>query len=592
MNALQQFLVELRRRRVFRVIGMYIVGSWVLLQVAALLLESLDVPARALIWVWLTVVVGFPLALVFAWRYDLTAKGIVRTPAASGDHEQDLSLRAADYLILAALAVVAVMAGTRTAIEVSEVKSTAARQFEAAVTGKNSIAVLPFQNLSADPDEEYLVSGMFEALIADLARISGLRVISRTSTEQFRNSDVAAAEIGATLGVAHLIEGSVLRVDDRVRVNVQLIEAANDENVWGDSYERSLINVLQLQSDIARTVANQIRVQLTPYEDSSLAERREVDPEAYELYLRGRFHWYRFTDKDLELALEYFQMAIDKDPGYALAYVGFADALATPAHIGKMPTRQVFPAAKQFVERALELDPDLAEAHDLKARIDFAFDWDWDAAERGFRRAISLKPGYPDVHVVYSQFLAITNRWDEALEEAQFALELDPLSPWFQMEVAQRLTVMHRLDEAEEKMRTLVANHPDLHLPQEAFWVVLHEQGRHAEALQVAAQYFRLLGESGVAEVLDDAEPGADYQEQMRLAATIMETDSALPFVSNVDLARIWIHAGDHDRALDYLEKALAERESHLVYTIADPQFRSLRNADRYKDILRRMNYR
>ncbi len=592
MNALQQFLIELRRRRVFRVIGMYIVGSWVLLQVVALMFESLDIPARALLWVWVTVAAGFPLALVFAWRYDLTAQGIVRTPAASDDQATDLSLRAADYVVLAALAVVAVMVGTRTAIEVGEVTSTSTAQMNAAEIGRNTVAVLPFQNLSADADEQYLVSGMFEALIADLARISGLRVISRTSTEQFRDSNATSPEIGAALGVAHLIEGSVLRVDDRVRINVQLIDAARDENVWGESYERSLKNVLQLQSDIARMIARQIRIKLTPFEDSSLAERREVDPEAYELYLKGRFHWYRFSDEDLELALEYFQLAIDKDPGYALAYVGFADALATPAHIGKMPTTQVFPAADQMVERALELDPDLAEAHDLKARIDFAFDWDWDAAERGFRRAISLKPGYPDVHAVYSQFLGVTNRRDEALEEAQLALELDPLNSWFRMEVAKRLVEMNQPDAAEAQIRPVIADHPELHLLHETLWIILCEQGRYAEALIAAAQYFRQIGENRVAEVLENAEPDTDYQAQMRIAASIIETDSESPFVSNVDLARIWLHAGDLDRALDYLENAAAERESYLVYTIANTQFRDAWNTDRYKAILRQMNYR
>lgn len=592
MNALQRFLVELRRRHVFRVIGMYIVGSWVLLQVAALLLESLDIPARALIWVWITVVVGFPLALVFAWRYDLTVKGIVRTPTAIGDHEQDLALRAVDYVILAALAIVAIMVGTRTAIEVGEVKGSAATQIENTAIRKNSVAVLPLQNLSNDSEEEYLVSGMYEALIADLARISGLKVISRTSSDQFRDSDATATEIGAALGVAHLIEGSVLRVDDRVRINVQLIEAASDEHIWGDSYERHLTNVLQLQGDIARTVANQIKVQLTPYEDNSLAQRSEVDPEAYELYLKGRFHWYRMTERDLELSLKYFQMAIDADPDYALAYVGFADAMATPAHIGLMPTTQVFPAAKRFVERALELDPDLAEAHDLKARIHFAYDWEWDAAARGFRRAISLKPGYPDVHAVYSQFLAITNRWDESLEEVLIALELDPLSPWFQMGVARRLATMGRLDEAEERIRSLIAVNPEFHMAHETLWIILHEQGRDAEALAAAARFFRLLGESRVADILSEARSGAEYQGQMREAASLIETDSERAFVSNVDLARNWVHAGDYDRALDYLEQALAERESHLVYTISSPQYRPVRNTDRYREILRQMNYR
>lgn len=320
---------------------------------------------------------------------------------------------------------------------------------------------------------------MHEALIADLARIRDLRVISRTSTVQYRDSDKSMPTIGSELGAESLIEGPVLREGDRVRITVQLIDAADDEHIWAESYERTLTDVLRLQSDVARAIAAQVKVRLAPDEDERLASAKAIDPKAYELYMKGRFHWYKFTEADLNLALQYFQSAIEEDPDYALAYVGFADALATPAHIGMMPTHLVYPAAKQSLQRALALDPDPAEVHDLLARISFAYDWDWDAAERGFRRAIAINPGYPDAHIVYSQFLGVTNRWDESMDAVRAGLDLDPLNP-----------------------------------------------------------------------------------------------------------------SGNHDAALDRLEQAHASRESHLVYTIAEPLFESIWQSDRYQAILKKMNYR
>lgn len=520
----------------------------------------------------------------------MTSHGIARTGPADDENPGNLALRRADYLILTALAIVALTVGVRLAVSISETKPDTA--FEAGATSlrPNSIAVLPLDNLTGDPEQEYFVAGMHEALIAGLARISGLKVISRTSTMQYQDSKQTAPQIAAALGVANLIEGSVMRDGDRVRVTVQLIDAATDEHIWAEDYEQDLTNVLRLQSNMARAIAGHIKVQLTPYEDESLTAGKNVDPEAYDLYLKGRFHWYNFTEEDLKLALDYFQLAIDKDPDYALAYVGFADALATPAHVGMMPTTQVFPAAKKLVQRALELDPQLAEAHDLRARFHFAYDWDWDAAERGFRRSISLKPGYPDVHIVYSQLLGIINRWDESLEEARTGLELDPLNPWYKYELALRLVWFDRYDDALEKINELVASQPDFFPVYGLLWWILHEHDRDEEAIAAAGKYFQLLGEIRLVSMLSSADADTGYNDLMRQVAQGLDTDAVRPYVSNVDKARVWMHAGDIDRALDFLEKAVAMRESHLVYTIPDPLFRPLSHDSRYQNILRRLN--
>lgn len=588
MGRLQKVVFELRRREVFRTAGVYVVGSWVILQVAALAFQSLEIPDSALIWVWIAIFVGFPLALVFAWRYDLTARGVVRTPEVEGDASADLSLRSIDYWILASLAAVAIFAVGKTFLEVSEIESTPAESAKRDILSPNSVAVLPLENLSGDVEQEYFVIGMQDALIAALTRISGLKVISRASTMQFRSSPKAASEIGAELGAGKLIEGSVLRAEDQVRITVNLIDAVEDEQIWSDSYQRSLRNILQLQGEVARDIAKKVSVQLTRDENRSLANSSEVDARAYELYLKGRFHWYRFEEGDLELALSYFEQAIEQDPDYALAYVGFADALATPAHIGMMPTQHVFPAAKGYVKRALELDPDLAEAHDFLARIHFSYDWNWDAADREFRNSIKLNSGYPDVHVVFSQFLAMTGRWEESLREARVGVSLDPLNPWFRMELAQRLGWLGRYEEALDELGTVIDSQPDFYLAYDVLWMLEHQKNRYEEARYAASRYFELIGESAVASIL--REPGADYADAMKRAADALETSLARPYVSNVEHARMRIHADEPGRAIEYLEKAHSQRETILVYATVDPQFRPVWDDDRFQALRRKMN--
>ena len=253
-----------------------------------------------------------------------------------------------------------------------------------------------------------------------------------------------------------------------------------------------------------------------------------------------------------------------------------------------MPSRQVFPAAKGYVKRALALDPDLAEAHDFLARILFTYDWDWDAADREFRHSIRLNSGYPDVHVVFSQFLGITDRWEESLREARTGVSLDPLNPWFRMELAERLVWLGRHEEAFEEISAVIEDQPDFYLAYNVLWILEHQQGRKEAALRAASRYFELMGESAIASVL--REPAADYADVMRRAADMLETDSARPYVSNVEFARMHMHADDPDRAIEYLEESRLQRETALVYTSVDPQFRPVWDDERYQALRREMN--
>ena len=584
------FLQELRRRKVFRLAALYIVGAWVVLQVADLAFESWDIASLALRYVWLGAILGFPVALIFGWRYDITTKGIARTPSADAGTQIDLSLRRSDYVILALLMVVAIGVIYQLTVQISDSRSPQLAKLTQQPIEPNSIVVLPLANLSEDDTEQFFVDGMHDALISMLSRVSALKVISRTSARRFMESEKSLIDIGRELGAVNIIEGSVIRQGGSIRINIQLIDAVSDQLIWANIYDRQIEDVLRLQSELARTIAGEVQVLLTPEESDYLASVNQVVPGAYENYLKGRFHWYRFGENDLNLALEYFQASIDMDPTYALAYVGLADATATRAHIGLMPAIGVFPQAIDLIERALELDPLLAEAHDLSARIKFVWNFDWLGADREFRESIRLKPSHPDARIVYSQFLGIQGRWEESMAQVHAGLKLDPLNGWFRIELGSRQSWMGNNDEARDEFLLIVSEQPNWFVPYRYLWEVYSYQGEFGLALEAAVNYYQLLGETAFAEIVSGFDGRTEYQAAMHALASAMIAVSSESYVSEIELARIFAFAGDTGQTLDWLERAHTNRDPQLVYSVADPLFAYVWDEPRFAELRRKMN--
>jgi TolB-like protein len=455
-----------------------------------------------------------------------------------------------------------------------------------------SVAVLPLRNLSGDPDQEYFVDGMTEALITDLSKIGALNVIARSSAMQYKGSGTPLSEIAAALGVDAIVEGSVIREGDTVGITAQLIEVATERVMWGEQYQRDLTSVFALQGELAKAIATEIRVALSPEEEALLSDTTEVDPAAYEAYLKGRFHWYRFTQEDMAAARRYFELALEKDPDYALAYVGLADSISTPPHVGWEAPSGQFEEATVLIERALELDTDLAEAHDLRARFAFVWEWDWVGAGSGFRRAIELNPNLPDAHVVYSQYLGILGRHDEALEEAARGAALDPLNFFFRQQHYERLSWMGRNDEAIAGFRELIGSGGDLWFIRLSLWDVLFSTGQLEMAYEEARRCYELRGQTEVLDSLERGYESGGYSGAMSAAAESLEGISADTWVGAVDIAKLHAHAGQKDRALDWLEKSADVPETGLVYVMADPVFKGVRGDPRFEAIRARMNLR
>ena len=452
----------------------------------------------------------------------------------------------------------------------------------------NSIAVLPLRNLSGDPQQEYFSDGITEALINDLAKIRALKVISRTSAMRYKATDKPLREIARELNVEAVLEGSALRVGDRVRITAQLIDARTEQNLWAESYERDLRDVLTLQGEVARAIAGQIRVAVTPEETKRLARARSVNPEAYEAYLKGRVHSYITTPEDSDTAMRYFRLALEKDPNYALAHAGISYVWGVRAHVGFVAAGDGWPKAKAAATKALELDDTLAEAHDSLALVAYLYEWDWPGAEREIRRAIEINPNYAHVRAIYAEFLGVLRRWDEMTVQAQRYLELDPHNSFFQALYGMQLLLQRRFDEGIAQLQKVLRTEPNSFVAHANLWQAFHRKGMYDQALAEAKKTLVPLGQSEGAEALERGYALGGYRAAMRLAAEKLATRPFPPAM----VANFYTFAGENDLALKWLEKGYQERDSGMVYLNADPTWDDLRSEPRFQDLLRRMKFR
>jgi len=454
-----------------------------------------------------------------------------------------------------------------------------------------SLAVLPLENLSRDPEQEYFTDGMTRALIADLAKIRSLRVKSRTSVMQYKGSKRPLREIAQELTVDAVVEGSVLRAGDKVRITVQLIAAATDQLLWADSYERDLRNILSLQSEVARAIAREIQIKLTPQEQAQFAGAPAVNPQAYESYLKGRHYWNQRTEEGLKKGIAYFQQAIAADARYAPAHAGVSDSYLLLGWSGALPPSQAMPEAKNAARRAIELDDKLAEAHNALAGAMQLYDWDWTGAEREFRRALDLNPGYADAYHRYAMtHLAPRGRLEEAMTAMQRAQDLDPLSLVIRTNVGRPLYYLRRYDEAIQHWRNTQELDPNFFRVYWEFGRAYEQKGQCAEAIS-ALEHARLLSQ-GSPFVLGSL--GHSYgvcgktEEANKMAAQLLEL-AKQRYVSPFDLALIYLGLNDRARALDWMEKAHQERSVWMVYLKVDPRLDRLRSEPRFQALLQKV---
>jgi TolB-like protein/DNA-binding winged helix-turn-helix (wHTH) protein/Flp pilus assembly protein TadD len=450
-----------------------------------------------------------------------------------------------------------------------------------------SLAVLPFENLTGDDGQNYFVDGMTDALITNLAQVRALRVISRTSVMQYKRANKSLPGIAEELGVDAVVEGTVARSGDRVRVTAQLIHGPTDRHLWARSYERELRDVLALQGELAGAIAQAIQVKLQPEEQRRLTRTTAVQPDAYEAYLKGRFYWSQWSPEGLLKAVGYFQQAIERDPGYAPAHSGLSDAYRLFDLSGLAPPRESMPKAETAARKALALDDTLAEAHASLAGVLYRYHWDWEGAEREFRISLELEPNYAEGHRAYAIYLLTVRRHEEALAEARRARELSPLSLVINTELGTALVIRGRYDEAIERLQKALEIDPKF---ARAYWtlaVAYYGQGDRPRAVAILEKAVSLSG--GV------PHPWVGYgfgvtgrrREALEMLARL-EKLSREHYVSPQSFAVVHLGLGDKDQAMAWLEKAYEERAFEFL-GFSGPVFDRLSDDPRFQDLLRRM---
>ena len=451
------------------------------------------------------------------------------------------------------------------------------------------LVVLPLRNLSGDPDQEFFADGMTEALTWELAKLQSLRVISRTSAMRFKTSERSLPEIAEELNVDAVVEGSVVRSGDRVLIRAQLVDASTDTTQWREGYDRPLKDVLALQSEIALAIAREIDVVVTPEEQRRLAQTRVVDPAAYDAYLKGQFHWAKFTPPDLELALEYFEQAARREP--ALGHAGIALVWGARRQMGLAEPHESGRLAKEAAEKALAADETLAETHYAVAISGAWIDWDWERAESGLRRALEIRPGFAEAHAYLSHLLICVNRPDEALAEMNKALEIDPNNKLFRSLSGIVLVAARRFDEAIRLFRKAKKTSPGSPVINRGLHSSFHMKGMFEEALAESHEWFALQKNEDALAALERGNTRDRYEGAMYEAAEVLARQSREHYLPPLDIGRYYACAGRKDKVLDLLDLALDKRDADLPYIgWAVPHFDLVRHEPRFRDILGRLN--
>jgi serine/threonine-protein kinase len=454
----------------------------------------------------------------------------------------------------------------------------------------DSIAVLPFKNLTGDTEKEFFADVATEELIGQLGQISGLRrVISRTTVMKYKETDKTLSEIARELNVDVVVEGSVQQAGDRVRIQVRLIDALPEEqNLWGHTYERAMSDVLVMYGEMARAIADKAQINLTADELTRLTSVRQVNPEAYEALLMGMQKGNQLTPQAFDIALEYFELALKKDPNYADAHLAVAHTWLFRNQLGYTAPREAGPKAKAAVLKALELDSTLAEGHALLACVNFLYEWDWADAEAEWKRAIELNPNFG--HSVYSHFLWVMKRPEEAMAQMERALQLDPLNELAQLHHAFLLLSAGRDDEANVQVRKLLRTSPQHPMAHWLLSVLFLRKAMYEESLAEMKASYSSIGDREVEEALTQGYAQSGYRGAMKRAADLLAARAHKIYVNSIDVATLYAIAGENSQALEWLEKGLEERSPQMPYVDTSVGLAPLRSDPRFQDLLRKMN--
>jgi len=573
------FLQELRRRKVFRLAALYNVGAWVVLQVADLAFESWDIASSALRYVWLGAILGFPIALIFGWRFDITTKGIIRTPPTDTGTQIDLSLHRTDYVILSFLLVVAIGVIYPLSLQISDSRTPELAEYTQREIKSNSIAVLPFMNISSDPEQEYFSDGITEEVLNLLVKTPELRVTSRSSVFSLKGQNLDIPTVAAKLRVAHVLEGSVRKAGNWVRITAQLIEAGSDVHIWSETYDRELDDIFAIQDEIAKEVVKALHIQLL----GDVPTATSTNVEAYNLYLKGKHFASLGTKDSLESSVTAFQEAIALDANFAPPWEGLSTVLRNQALHSFTDKQETIEASRQAAMRALELDNELAEAWLALAEIQYRYDWDWSSAEVTTRTALKYGPKNAPVLRLATWVALTLGETERALELAQLAADLDPLDYSGLANLAFAHWALGQTIEEERIYRHIIELYP--YGGVEPFLAAaLSQQGRPEEGLQYLDLDSENMWQRTMSTIVLHS-LGRHEEEQQIRQKLIDEKAQSWPF--GIALTYAW--HGDPDKAFEWLDIAFKQKSDFLTQLIFNPWLTPLHGDPRWEKTLDKM---
>ena len=543
----------------------------------------LQIPTWVVRLVLALVAIGFPIALVIAWAFEATPEGIKRTedvdgpPASSGPKHRTWIYVA---VIGAALSIGLFFVGRYTARETSSAP--------ASELPPKSIAVLPFDNLSRDPDNAFFAEGVQDEILTRLAKVADLKVIARTSTLKFKTAPENLTEVAKQLGVMNILEGSVQKSNDQVRVNVQLINGLTSTHLWAEIYDRKLTDIFAVESDIAKTIADQLQAKLTGSEKDAMTKKPTANPEAYDLYLRGRFFWNKRTGVDLPKSVDYYNQAIAKDPNYALAYSGLADSYVLYPDYGVGAPDEFYPKAKEMATKALSLDPSLGAPHAALGAACTSFDHDFARALAEFDRAIELDPNYATAYQWRTTTLGAIGQFDRAIASSRQAIALDPLSLIVNSDLAFNYLNAHRFNDAIAQSRKTLEIDSNFHVVREYLGQALQLTGKLTEALVEYRRAAASTDEPYTLALLAQACGRAGLRDEAQRLLTGLEERSRTKFVSGWNLAVVRLSLGDKDGAIAALQSALNQHAPEILTMKYDPLLEDLHGDPRFEALVQK----
>ncbi len=577
------FLAELKRRNVYKVAVAYIVAGWALSQGIAQVLPVFDVPNWTIRLIVVLIIIGLPVALVLAWAFEITPEGIKRTEMAD---RMPAATRGKKHTWIYIVVVGGIVSITLFFLGRYSAISGGPRHSEAAtgIPGK-SIAVLPFDNLSRDPDNAYFAEGVQDEILTRLAKVADLKVISRTSTQHFKSVPENLPQIAKQLGVTNILEGSVQKVKDQVRVNVQLINALTDAHLWAEIYDRKLTDLFSVESDIAKTIADTLQAKLTGSESTAISNKPTENPEAYELYLKGRFFWNKRTGQDLKTACDYFQQAIAIDPHYATAYAGLAESYILIPLFDAGSPQDYFPKAKAAAERAIELQETSAEAHTALGLLLCFSDVNFAQSEKEFKRAIQLNPNYATAHHWFGNALLVAlGRFDEAIGENERAVELDPLSLIINADLGSTFMLARHYDQAIAQLQRTLTLDNKFGYTHWNLGEALYLKGDAAAAIAEYKKARTLDDDPQIVALLGRAYADTGQKDQALELVRELEARARQQFVRGYLIALVYIGLGDKTKAIDYLEREYQNHDNiDTAWIRADPMLDPLRGDPRFE---------